>query len=1339
MENIGNYVVESELSGGAHVSIYSVRPEGKPSSDPVCLKLWRKLAEDAYSQDIGHYFVESARQQAELARKYPKTWVEVIDAGKDDAGCYVVTPIYKENLGRGLGTIAADGILLNALISSVLTALENLEEHSSRCHGNLKPSKILLEGTGAIGNRKIRLNELAPEELIDTSVYPNPDLRSLGELIFMLASRTSSVSSSMRNVPAHTNWPRLGSQEVQWKNLCSELLNPSGRFQTEGLASLRAELKKFGTAKKKSSKPLVFAAAAVVIAILAGTVLSIRSRPEPIDLAITDQYTEYVSAYEDWMKDFATSFQRRRSLIEEDEYLSRTVSGLLADRGADIIPSEAFQVLLPADPTVIPESLNTNRGFQRRVTESYRFLLSLRDALDEWPVKTAVLGHAQRLREAGLEGPAAELESLVGAYTYDEGLFDQLLDIRQTQSLANDIIASWNELQAAHKALRETKDPFLGKLPDWQLVQLKEADINLGNLLNWIADQSRALEPVREISRSPAWNQQYAYDLFIEAQNTAGVSLESIGDIQNWLVLIGEYRRVPDPRNSEKPILNESMEQIRSKISQLMNYGLKEDAQAFSGELSQLQSAISEIDRIPSIQKELTALNEAIRIQKQNLIELDSRVTEIISKNIIDPADWLRKWQNEQLPVAAIVAEVWKRNRDSIIENETVASLKSRQAEMYNLDVMLGHFRNLLIGVDQALPAPQLTGDVRSPEMDTLLEPYIEALHKERMAAILNRLPPVRQAGDMELDSFLASPGVEAITRSYASELSAASQFSADFFNYGRQLIAEAPPSDELFEFVEQQLFSASGWASRIGATPETVPMLGSFKRLIDTRTSDSVEDLFVLMRDRRMPMATRWTAWYRLLNTGARPSTVSGWNDWTALFRSFKEQLSDEYHPLLKGAEFWSAAVTASADIDAFRSALDAMDLFGGSTDSLPGTLKFVQFVLKQRQFLADDRSMFSAGGEPVREWKQSILSTIDSTLGDSQETFVAAFRERVSSINPDEESEEVDLGKVGPGINPAWKMSSVAADGTVTYRWEQYDLDFRPVDDGTGNVTYVCTIEVPVGLFVQWYMDFPQALDGVRDLISANQTGVESRTGPQTWMTDIDGQPDLTFNWISLSPSWELRHYSQQPKNPKPYDEHPIQYVSPRLALSIAGAFNCRLVRPSEYKVLLEGVSIDDAGWNRRDLTWANHQQHIVATNAAMLSSDPPWPDNGIFVPQDVPVERAASAKPSVTTDDGLLWFSDVYMSETAAPFLHIVGNVAEFAYDDENDQFFVIGSSSLSPPEIRPDTPFAINPDDASSGFSDVGFRLAFDMPVNTPGAMLSRIVLDPQFADDLFPLK
>jgi len=48
-------------------------------------------------------------------------------------------------------------------------------------------------------------------------------------------------------------------------------------------------------------------------------------------------------------------------------------------------------------------------------------------------------------------------------------------------------------------------------------------------------------------------------------------------------------------------------------------------------------------------------------------------------------------------------------------------------------------------------------------------------------------------------------------------------------------------------------------------------------------------------------------------------------------------------------------------------------------------------------------------------------------------------------------------------------------------------------------------------------------------------------------------------------------------------------------------------------------------------------------------------------------------------------------------------------------------VIGASALSPPEVRPEVPYNIDPVAARRGYSDVGFRLAF--PAGAPAGVLA----------------
>jgi hypothetical protein len=65
------------------------------------------------------------------------------------------------------------------------------------------------------------------------------------------------------------------------------------------------------------------------------------------------------------------------------------------------------------------------------------------------------------------------------------------------------------------------------------------------------------------------------------------------------------------------------------------------------------------------------------------------------------------------------------------------------------------------------------------------------------------------------------------------------------------------------------------------------------------------------------------------------------------------------------------------------------------------------------------------------------------------------------------------------------------------------------------------------------------------------------------------------------------------------------------------------------------------------------------------------------------------------------------------------HLLGNVAEYLFDESSKQFFVAGGSALSPPEIDPLKSYPVDLRLASEGFSDVGLRLAFNAPGGVAG--------------------
>ncbi|MDB5318478.1 MAG: hypothetical protein JWN40_109, partial [Phycisphaerales bacterium] len=102
---------------------------------------------------------------------------------------------------------------------------------------------------------------------------------------------------------------------------------------------------------------------------------------------------------------------------------------------------------------------------------------------------------------------------------------------------------------------------------------------------------------------------------------------------------------------------------------------------------------------------------------------------------------------------------------------------------------------------------------------------------------------------------------------------------------------------------------------------------------------------------------------------------------------------------------------------------------------------------------------------------------------------------------------------------------------------------------------------------------------------------------------------------------------------------------------------------------------------------------------------------PDGCMFVPAGDQPSDDVWLRAVRELNDCVLWFHEV---PAAAPvFVDLIGNVGEFVTDDAG-KVYVIGGSALSPPTRPLDKPFGLAADQLTSGFSDVGFRLAFSEP-------------------------
>lgn len=355
-----------------------------------------------------------------------------------------------------------------------------------------------------------------------------------------------------------------------------------------------------------------------------------------------------------------------------------------------------------------------------------------------------------------------------------------------------------------------------------------------------------------------------------------------------------------------------------------------------------------------------------------------------------------------------------------------------------------------------------------------------------------------------------------------------------------------------------------------------------------------------------------------------------------------------------------------------------------------------------------------------------------------------------------------DVDLSKLGPGA-AGWKLiAPTAAGDSLTFAWAKpgglaHTIQFQRVEAAGETVSFVATTEVSVGVFAdavtvaeqwdvvkQWLATFPPG-------------GTDRRRGPRVWDWSLKdgevmtvaraGSGDSSRGWLRYSSSMVEKSYypadGTAPEPPSP--QHPMQFVSPRAAVFAARLLGCRLPTPGEWQGAVASGPVPPpgpGGSNVRDAAWKRQYDHIRGLN--VLAAE--WPGGGVFWPAgSQKLQPNEDGTPAVEVDDGVVWFAAISQGGGggASKFHHLVGNVAEFVFEDaaaleaigapteqgidaalgKGEKLKVIGASALSPVDVVATAPQAVNLSRSGEGYSDVGFRLAFSAPRSATAAGVS----------------
>lgn len=269
METCGPYKIISETGSGEGWTSFLARDD----RGDVLLTLFTNA--------------DAGREVIELQQRAASPHVaEVVNQGTCDEGEWYATRHYPRSLGKLLeGRVELSRAWILAVLLGVARGALAYKRACGRAHGGLHLYNILLSGTTNLREAEIAVKDAAPgqgEEL------EKRDLKAIGMALYQLVRRREIDERSMiLPLEISPEWKsRFGKDAERWVSLCNRLLDPGVSLEKYSLTELERDLLALEPKAPVSRKQLLAAAAIVVLAAIAGTIVAM----------VKDQATLEVSA-----------------------------------------------------------------------------------------------------------------------------------------------------------------------------------------------------------------------------------------------------------------------------------------------------------------------------------------------------------------------------------------------------------------------------------------------------------------------------------------------------------------------------------------------------------------------------------------------------------------------------------------------------------------------------------------------------------------------------------------------------------------------------------------------------------------------------------------------------------------------------------------------------------------------------------------------------------------------------------------------------------------------------------------------------------------------------------
>lgn len=243
MATFGGYDVVEELHRTPFGYVCSARRQGSDANERApeyVVKVYEAPDTDGDGlpgPDLNgaERFVRRIRLQQKLSQADARHWARIYELGDSGDKPFYVTDYYPRSAQKLImGRVILGPAALHEIVSSIAIALRELQDKCSQSHGSLKPSNVLIGGSGEVSGAKIVLTDPACGES-HGETEDGGDCHALGALLYQLVLHRTFHNTAWP-VQDSEEWSSLGKAADGWRELCNSLLNPDPAARPDAAA-----------------------------------------------------------------------------------------------------------------------------------------------------------------------------------------------------------------------------------------------------------------------------------------------------------------------------------------------------------------------------------------------------------------------------------------------------------------------------------------------------------------------------------------------------------------------------------------------------------------------------------------------------------------------------------------------------------------------------------------------------------------------------------------------------------------------------------------------------------------------------------------------------------------------------------------------------------------------------------------------------------------------------------------------------------------------------------------------------------------------------------------------